>query len=1062
MPFRLPRQLFPGNAGTSGAPSAAFGAEPPAEAAMTPAAQAAYRRIGASEDAAFVAETVASSTLEWPAWYNAHWQARQEAGTPEGFAGETEGWIQSWIETRLARAPSPAAREQARRELAAGHQTLSTMALRQEHHGRQTAQLDRVTTGLDLLGQRAAETPDSLPALLASGEALIDGAAGMMPAEALVELRGTFRARTTVAATRALIAIDPRRARQRLDEPGWTARLDASTRSTLQGEAEAAVKLLPALDGARLDGEMAADIEALRAGGDGAFDAPAWRRRAAGDDALIARVDAHVTRREAVRAARRRYEALRFEPAPARRAALEAAEREAAGGADGEPAELAVLLWRQEALLARDPAAAAFENPHVAKAWQEARAGRGTVGAALTLTATLQAEMGVTAPRLLPAAERSALVAQLNALPEPARAAHLRTLVAEAGPLGPRLAGELLREGLSPALLPLLWREMGAGSGPESGAGSGSGAGPGSGTGPVTGSGAAGRAAPILPPPADAPPAVLDPAQRQALDERTRRAFAASPLGRTLHAAAARHGVRADGTTDAHYDTLYAAVEQQAIRTAWALHDTYGDAASEAAVRMMVGEELPSNSAAASALIDMREPGTAPDTAQKRHADDTSAGTKPVRDIAISDRLANRIDGLVAGRATSPELLPLRKHIPVFLQQSAKGLLALGLDENEVIEALRAALPTVEAQLEQMLPSEGGQGVQLVAVDPATIVVAGAVIGLLALAEGIRQYQQNASFKQATDAGLANAGENIANAWAIVSQGTDDVLRSIMGPPSEAASDKSRPQPAAPTSGREATDQIPIPGPDLLDTPVPSPPAGPDDVDFEVPGGAVWPRHAQWPGAEEMERRFRDWTDKLFPDGPLNDLPEAGFEYLKYVIAGPYFMSMGGRLGNPDTRKSDDAVVKECTKIFSKDPRIADYLKHEFGGTVDGEGVERKGQEYVEAANPVDGSIVGSSFPDVSFIVTFDPNRLLGIRFNTVTTWKDGLTPTAKEVRQAQRLVKNLEATGARAVVSLIPKFKTGMDYDKWLKIVRARCRSAADEFVDLHINELKNVGRAK
>ena len=104
----------------------------------------------------------------------------------------------------------------------------------------------------------------------------------------------------------------------------------------------------------------------------------------------------------------------------------------------------------------------------------------------------------------------------------------------------------------------------------------------------------------------------------------------------------------------------------------------------------------------------------------------------------------------------------------------------------------------------------------------------------------------------------------------------------------------------------------------------------------------------------------------------------------------------GGRLGNATTRSQ---ISNIATKLESK------------GYTIIGGG-GRRSEEFLR---PLKGGRRGGSYPDIT---ATHPNYPT-LRINTVDVLKDGITPTARELRNATRIRTQI---GPREHILLIPK----------------------------------------
>ena len=105
----------------------------------------------------------------------------------------------------------------------------------------------------------------------------------------------------------------------------------------------------------------------------------------------------------------------------------------------------------------------------------------------------------------------------------------------------------------------------------------------------------------------------------------------------------------------------------------------------------------------------------------------------------------------------------------------------------------------------------------------------------------------------------------------------------------------------------------------------------------------------------------------------------------------------GGRLGNAATRQH----VRE----------VAEALRRRGWDIIGGSGLP---EEYIRSAS---GARRGSSYADITA-----QKEGKTLRINTVDTLVDGVTPSARERRNAQRMRENLRSRGEDAHVLLIPK----------------------------------------
>jgi hypothetical protein len=146
--------------------------------------------------------------------------------------------------------------------------------------------------------------------------------------------------------------------------------------------------------------------------------------------------------------------------------------------------------------------------------------------------------------------------------------------------------------------------------------------------------------------------------------------------------------------------------------------------------------------------------------------------------------------------------------------------------------------------------------------------------------------------------------------------------------------------------------------------------------------------------------------------------------------------------GNETTKKGNDIVARECKEILEKEfPDLLDKVEHVGGATRDGSGKERDklSEIYLEKEGNKDRGLdprQGSSHPDLTWEHE-NEGRETRAHANTVTTNKDGRTPTAQEQRSFDSLVEKVGAELATA----IPKLRPGMDENDYRDMARKKCR---------------------
>jgi peptidoglycan hydrolase-like protein with peptidoglycan-binding domain len=144
--------------------------------------------------------------------------------------------------------------------------------------------------------------------------------------------------------------------------------------------------------------------------------------------------------------------------------------------------------------------------------------------------------------------------------------------------------------------------------------------------------------------------------------------------------------------------------------------------------------------------------------------------------------------------------------------------------------------------------------------------------------------------------------------------------------------------------------------------------------------------------------------------------------------------------GDDTTKKGNDIVARECKAILKEEfPDLLGKIEHIGGATKDGKGETTLPEKYVpnkaRRAAKLDAR-PGSSHPDLTWRHE-DDGKETRAHANTVTTKKDGETPTTREQSSFDRLVENVGAELATA----IPKLRPGMDEDDYRETARAKCR---------------------
>lgn len=139
--------------------------------------------------------------------------------------------------------------------------------------------------------------------------------------------------------------------------------------------------------------------------------------------------------------------------------------------------------------------------------------------------------------------------------------------------------------------------------------------------------------------------------------------------------------------------------------------------------------------------------------------------------------------------------------------------------------------------------------------------------------------------------------------------------------------------------------------------------------------------------------------------------------------------------GDATTKKGNNIVARECRDILEEEfSDLLGKIKHVGGARKDGKG-RRLPEKYLRNEDEPDPR-QGSSHPDLTWQYK-DGDQKTHAHANTVTTNKDGRTPTAEERRSFDSLVEKVGAELATA----IPKLRPGMDEDDYREMAREKCR---------------------
>ncbi|MEO5375901.1 MAG: peptidoglycan-binding protein [Alphaproteobacteria bacterium] len=144
------------------------------------------------------------------------------------------------------------------------------------------------------------------------------------------------------------------------------------------------------------------------------------------------------------------------------------------------------------------------------------------------------------------------------------------------------------------------------------------------------------------------------------------------------------------------------------------------------------------------------------------------------------------------------------------------------------------------------------------------------------------------------------------------------------------------------------------------------------------------------------------------------------------------------RRGDAHTQKGNDIVAETCKEVLGQEfPELSGSIDHIGGATKDGGKDVYQGEKHLPGPKTPEDKHgrLGGNYPDLTW--ERNGNEDDRAHANTVSTLKDGTTPTAGERRQLAELIGKV----GEDLVTAIPKLRPGMDEDEYRTMVRDKCR---------------------
>jgi|GEM_PF-2696644 len=150
-------------------------------------------------------------------------------------------------------------------------------------------------------------------------------------------------------------------------------------------------------------------------------------------------------------------------------------------------------------------------------------------------------------------------------------------------------------------------------------------------------------------------------------------------------------------------------------------------------------------------------------------------------------------------------------------------------------------------------------------------------------------------------------------------------------------------------------------------------------------------------------------------------------------------------VGDEYTQEGNRIYAEECRKVLDEEfSEHTDRVKHVGGSYKNGKGdVKRDGkkgrlsEKYIPNPDSPKGSHRGASHADLTWEFDGKKNPRTQLHLNTMTTWVDGVTPTAGERRSLESLTRKVKKGLAHGA----PKLRPHMDKEEFRKNAKKVCQ---------------------
>lgn len=209
-------------------------------------------------------------------------------------------------------------------------------------------------------------------------------------------------------------------------------------------------------------------------------------------------------------------------------------------------------------------------------------------------------------------------------------------------------------------------------------------------------------------------------------------------------------------------------------------------------------------------------------------------------------------------------------------------------------------------------------------------------------------------------------------------------------------------------------------------TTVPAPPIEDKNVNIPpiamppaIPGGSAGPRVQGPPAVDSPDRKAKPIVN-----------PGFGADFADIL---EHYLLREDKRGTPETVKGTKIVAQECRKVLEKQyPKYAGKVRHTGGSYKDGKDPTPEKETYQKEDTIKSQELGVHRRADLTY--DYEGQKA---HINTVTTLKDGVTPTAAEQRARDDIAKV-----ANNIIETVGKLKKDDDEEEYRKKARQTCQS--------------------